>query len=72
MLDKISLLLAAVIILATSMAASAAADNSKNAARHAQTRIVTPRAPAYIDSDDPAVAGGGSLGYNQRLWQDDW
>ena len=28
-----------------------------------------PRSPAFVDRNDPAVTGGGSLGYNRRVEQ---
>ena len=28
-----------------------------------------PRSPVFVDRNDPAIAGGGSLGYNRRVEQ---
>jgi hypothetical protein len=65
--------LAVVIVLATAATASAAKSAGKSPHRQvSQARLVAPQSPGYIDSDSPGVAGGGSLGYNRNIYQDDW
>jgi opacity protein-like surface antigen len=66
--------LAAAMVLAVAVTASAATNNDKIAngrsGQHFQATTSSPR--SAVNSNDPSVAGGGSIGYNENMRKDDW
>jgi hypothetical protein len=63
-------LLVAAILLCTADAASAATKRQKTTVYRSAPRAqaAVPRAGPTFDPNSPAAAGGGSLGYNQNLY----
>lgn len=62
--------LVAAILLCTGSAASAAPKRQKTTAYRSVPRAQTavPRAGPAFDPNSPSATGGGSLGYNQNLY----
>jgi hypothetical protein len=74
-ISKSASTLAATVILATATIVAAAAPASAIATRGKasvhQTRPLYDMAPqgrSFVNSDDPSLTGGGSLGYNQNIY----
>jgi hypothetical protein len=70
MFTKTKIALSAAIVLSTALSASAA---TKPRVSHAHRAAIYNMVPHYqpqarSDSNDPALTGGGSLGYNQNLY----
>jgi hypothetical protein len=70
MFSTAKIALSAAIVLSTAFSASAA---TKPRVSHAHRTAIYNMAPGYNaqtspDENDPARAGGGSLGYNQNLY----
>jgi len=65
------LTVAAACLAAATFAATSPAFAQQHAARHKGPYALTsvPRTQVTIDRNDPALTGGGSLGYNQRVEQ---
>ena len=63
-------LLVAAILLCTADAASAATKRHKTTVYRSAPRaqVAVPRAGSAFDPNSHAAAGGGSLGYNQNLY----
>jgi len=68
MFIKAKIALCIAIVLSAAVSASAAVRSDKNAIHRGRLHAAAPRAPAAINSDDPAVTGGGSIGYNQNIY----
>ena len=71
MYTKTKIALSAVIVLGAAFAASAATKpRVGHAHRTATTRDVLPvyNPQPHLDPDDPALTGGGSLGYNRNIY----
>jgi hypothetical protein len=70
MFTKTKLALCAAIVLSTAATASAATKSHKIAVHrngpHAQA--IVPRTRAFSNPNSPEATGGGSLGYNQRIY----
>jgi hypothetical protein len=64
---RTTLALAAVIVLSTAVAASAAAKKQRVPRSGSQAQAVTPRSAAPFNPYNPALTGAGSPGYNQSL-----
>jgi hypothetical protein len=62
--------LVAAILLCTGTAASAATKRQKTTVYRSSPRAqaVVPRAGPEFDPNSPAATGGGSVGYNQNLY----
>jgi hypothetical protein len=62
--------LVAAILLCTGTAASAATKRQKTTVYRSSPRAqaVVPRAGPAFDPNSPAATGGGSVGYNQNLY----
>jgi len=69
---KSKTLTCAAIILAGTIAASAASKKDKNTQPYngLRNQVTAPQPP--VSFDDPALTGGGSLGYNQNIYNDSW
>ncbi len=65
---KISIAIAATIVLATASMASAANKHGKTTRRALNDRATVSRVPLGADSDSPAATGGGSIGYNRNIY----
>ena len=70
MFIKTKIALSAIIVLSTALAASAATKNEHIASRHRGLYAYVVRAPIAVDPNDPVATGGGSLGYNQNIYND--
>jgi hypothetical protein len=73
MIDQSKLVM--IVVAATLIATSPALARSLETRRPAAARFdgfyapAAPRARVTVDRNDPALTGGGSLGYNQRVEQ---
>jgi hypothetical protein len=64
--DKFAL---AVAIVLSSVAAGGAAPKRQNVYRSSpRAQATVPRAAPFSNPDSPEATGGGSLGYNQRIY----
>ena len=70
MFTKTKIALSAIIVLSTAFAASAATRNEQIALRHKGLYAYVGSAPIAPDPNDPVATGGGSLGYNQNIYND--
>jgi hypothetical protein len=66
----IKIALAAVIVVSAAAMASAATRSHKTAVYRSDPRAqaTVPRTPRFFNPDSPAATGGGSLGYNQNIY----
>jgi hypothetical protein len=66
----IKLALAAAIVVAAAAMASAATKSDKTAVQRSGPRAqaTVPSTPRFSNPDSPAATGGGSLGYNQNIY----
>jgi outer membrane protein W len=64
-------ILAAVLAAAIAAAVSAAPASAKSSVNHQRSvRLfnMVPQGKGSINSDDPSLTGGGSIGYNQNIY----
>jgi hypothetical protein len=71
MFSKTEIALSAAIVLSTALTASGATKHHD--VTHVHHRVLYNIVPDYnpqthLNSDDPALTGGGSLGYNQNIY----
>ena len=62
--------LVAVLAVGAATPAAAATHHAKAPAPHAARPLynVAPQGRAAVNSDDPSLTGGGSIGYNQNIY----
>jgi hypothetical protein len=70
MFIKTKLALCAAIVLSATAMASAATKSHKIAVHRSGPRAqaIVPRTRSFSNPDSPAATGGGSLGYNQNIY----
>jgi hypothetical protein len=61
---------AAALAIGVAMPAAAAAHHANGPAHYAGRPLynIAPQSRAPVNSDDPALTGGGSIGYNQNIY----
>ena len=66
----IKIALSAAIVLGAAAMASAATKSNKIAVHRSgpPAQPTVPRTPRFSNPDSPAATGGGSLGYNQNIY----
>jgi len=60
---------AIIVVAATLVVASPAFAQHPTRSGGFYAATTGPRTPVFVDRNDPAIAGGGSLGYNRRVEQ---
>ena len=70
MFTKAKITLAAAIVVSAAFSASAATKPRVTHAHRTATHNVVPgyNPQTHLDPDDPALTGGGSLGYNRNIY----
>jgi len=70
MFSKTEIALSAAIVLGAAAMASAATKSNKIAVHRSgpPAQSTVPRTPRFSNPDSPAATGGGSLGYNQNIY----
>jgi len=68
MFTKTKIALSAVIVLSAAFSASAATKPRVSHVHRTATHVPAYNPQTHLDPDDPALTGGGSLGYNRNIY----